>query len=716
MSGAIEPASEAGPDGEGPGARRPTEVFVAETAARQSIDVAPALGTTVVRLRGARPIHVLELEGQRHFFPEGRLLDPDAGLAPLGAALEGARARPEDLLLVAGHGPSDEVAAGRAQVVAALLAGDREAYAAAAAHAGVREWQRLLAWTARARGFACDPGEPDGIVGRRTRAALRTFRERAGVAPGPEDAPAAADWQAWAGLQAEELARGLGRGPAELAATQAALRFVPARAVSCGEAWPRDVVRIRDHRVLACARVDVLSFIAADAPRLDCHAGSPAGSCEPKRCDLYRKGKYRCVDCAPAPAPPGPPPRRKVHLLEMEDLSFNFDSAVMRPVPRADADAPPSQDRITGLAAIKTALELVELFPEKRLLVAGHTDTAGDAGYNQRLASSRAQGVLAYLRGDRAGWAKVCQARFQVEDWQGILAWIAERFAWDTHPGPITNQSNEPSRLALRRFRLRYSAEFPEDIPERGPLAERDWAAFYDLYELELQALLRRDAAGVAALRARLQPLAPPAVGCGEHFPVEDLGDGQRSAANRRVELLFFDHGEEPALACHAGDRCDPGRCDLYPRGKSYDLERLPVEVERLLPPIEVLLHTGKVPDAELPDELLIEDLAAGTTRALPLAQTGDTGDGNRVFRFFPQDLPDSVLLRWRRPTGILHVAGPCRPLELSRSLHQGDYQGAPGLRDEREARTPLHPVTVELDPELDAEADRLARGADGRA
>src|SRR5690606_10020247 len=72
---------------------------------------------------------------------------------------------------------------------------------------------------------------------------------------------------------------------------------------------------------------------------------------------------------------------------------------------------------------------------------------------------------------------------------------------------------------------------------------------------------------GRPAQKARepLQVVNAGAVGCGERWPVESAGiDGLACAANRRVELLFFDPGEAPRLACHAGGGCDAAACDLY--------------------------------------------------------------------------------------------------------------------------------------------------------
>src|SRR5690606_27815647 len=141
--------------------------------------------------------------------------------------------------------------------------------------------------------------------------------------------------------------------------------------------------------------------------------------------------------------------------------------------------------RIAGLAVIAVALELFARFEGKRLLVAGHTDTAGSEAHNLALSRERALNVRAYLVGEREAWAALCQARFKVEDWQQVLAWVAATFGWETDPGAIDGVSGPRSREALRAFRRRYAAEVAP-IPERGVITTADWGAFYDLYERDL--------------------------------------------------------------------------------------------------------------------------------------------------------------------------------------------------------------------------------------
>jgi len=64
---------------------------------------------------------------------------------------------------------------------------------------------------------------------------------------------------------------------------------------------------------------------------------------------------------------------------------------------RLAADGTPEQDQITGLAVMATVVRFNRKFPEKQLLVAGHTDTSGGADYNQTLSENRAETVKKYM-------------------------------------------------------------------------------------------------------------------------------------------------------------------------------------------------------------------------------------------------------------------------------------------------------------------------------
>jgi hypothetical protein len=161
-------------------------------------------------------------------------------------------------------------------------------------------------------------------------------------------------------------------------------------------------------------------------------------------------------------------------------------------------------------------------------------------------------------------------ARHKGSDVNQILSWLTRAFddlVFDCAPKAINDTVSD---VTVRKFQNEYNrnksalgATAPDLIPDGsfGPLA---WGAVFDCYEFALQQELGETAAGLAALRAKLQFTDDErkALGFGERFPIEELGvDEFRSETNRRVEILLFESGEEPDLA---QAEADPETSELY--------------------------------------------------------------------------------------------------------------------------------------------------------
>lgn len=232
-----------------------------------------------------------------------------------------------------------------------------------------------------------------------------------------------------------------------------------------------------------------------------------------------------------------------LELLEVEDISFFTGREVLLP------GAWSHTDDVTGLAVVGGALNHARFHPELRLLVAGHTDARGSKASNRVLSADRARNVQLYLSGQREAWAEHCQAHFEVEDVQGVLKWIAYAHGWDTDPGGVDGKWGSKSKRARDAFRARYAVEFGREL-EPGKQRAADWAAFFDLYDLELAERLKTDVSRLRALREGLRFTEPPTLACGEEWPTRNPGKNPESAAaNRRVDLLFFAESELPDLS-----------------------------------------------------------------------------------------------------------------------------------------------------------------------
>lgn len=261
------------------------------------------------------------------------------------------------------------------------------------------------------------------------------------------------------------------------------------------------------------------------------------------------------------------------HLIEMEDIHFHHDSAVLLADPKCEeSESVPVEERITGLSVLATCLKHAQGHSRELLLLAGHADTSGDAQYNVGLSERRAQNVLFALTGDREKWAHSSDEKYQVEDYQAILAWIDARFGFGTDPQESDNKHGPGTDKALRAFQKRYNSDFGASIAVDGEIGLETWRAFFDMYMLALQDICGTDADGLSDLRKSLTFLDGKrlTVGCGENHPIEAADkDDFRSKTNRRVELLFFDpKARTPKLDCHpAAGKCSSKVCEIYGKG-----------------------------------------------------------------------------------------------------------------------------------------------------
>src|SRR5262245_31525717 len=96
-------------------------------------------------------------------------------------------------------------------------------------------------------------------------------------------------------------------------------------------------------------------------------------------------------------------------VLELEDLHFHHDSAVLLPDFDTESKDPtlPAEPRITALAILAECYRELKRNPKRTMLIAGHADTSGDAGYNVKLSQLRANNVRAALKGERAKWVEI---------------------------------------------------------------------------------------------------------------------------------------------------------------------------------------------------------------------------------------------------------------------------------------------------------------------
>src|SRR5262245_7304023 len=297
-------------------------------------------------------------------------------------------------------------------------------------------------------------------------------------------------------------------------------------------------------------------------------------------------------------------------VLDVEDVHFHFDGAVLLP-DFGDCGVvvdPSDRDRITGLAVIRATYRHPDAHPERKTMIAGHTAREGRASYNIDLSQLRADNVLHLLEGNRASWVRIADQKHRVEDYQQILKWVDIIWGWGCDPGDVDNRPGSKTKAAVKTFQQQYNRGalhmpegFQRNIAEDGVVGKETWGAFFDVYIQVLRFIVEVDEAGLIAKQQAIAPrmLDPnkPTVGCGENHPLtanpvldrratrEEREEIRRLAQkDRRVEILFFDPGEEPLLDCHPrAKQCLPDKCEIFKEG-FFDLD--PLDCEPIPPPV----------------------------------------------------------------------------------------------------------------------------------
>jgi outer membrane protein OmpA-like peptidoglycan-associated protein len=332
---------------------------------------------------------------------------------------------------------------------------------------------------------------------------------------------------------------------------------------------------------------------------------------------------------------------------ELEDLLFHFDSAVMLPEgPRGLVGASdPDRTKVTGLEALAAAMSHAVLHPDRKIVLTGHADTSGADAGNLVLSGLRAKNVFAVLTGGRKEWVDTADARHKVEDYQAILKWAARQRGWPTDPGEVDGKDGPATREALENLQRNYNLEFKKEIDVDGKIGPETWGAVFDLYQEDLARLLVADAAKMDSIRSGLVfvDAGRKHVGCGENFPIELKDrDNFKSQANRRVEILFFDPGQEPLLPCHASpDACDPDKCDLYGKNR-YVFEPIPESVVNGPVTIQLKYEDGEPMalaefEAQFGEDI-VEGVTDGEGKAVIDPPPGTGGTFRLTLKSFPEE------------------------------------------------------------------------------
>ncbi len=267
----------------------------------------------------------------------------------------------------------------------------------------------------------------------------------------------------------------------------------------------------------------------------------------------------------------------RVTVLEFEDKLFRTNSAVVLPE-REDPSVSIEERYVTSVGIIATCLRYAQEHPDDQILVTGHTDTAGNLDYNKKLSAWRAENITALLTNNGRRWAEVCNSweRITLKDHNQFLAWEADTFGWDCHPGKIDDSENGQT---TNKFKVAYNkfgpgSRWAPEVKEYGGLnvgtetGLETWEAHFNVLQEYIANELGVDIEKLRVLQGQLKFLTPDKwVGCNEYHPrtAENLNDFPCDN-NRRVEVMFVSPNDNlPTLTCSANrDSCSGTSCPIY--------------------------------------------------------------------------------------------------------------------------------------------------------
>jgi outer membrane protein OmpA-like peptidoglycan-associated protein len=212
-----------------------------------------------------------------------------------------------------------------------------------------------------------------------------------------------------------------------------------------------------------------------------------------------------------------------------------------------------------SLSGIKEIKRFYDEHPGLEVLVTGHADKTGDDAHNLTLSEERAASLASFLEDKVDDWmpwygsGKPAGKRWGIKEDQHMLAALGH------YQGPIHGKDDAATRAAVAA--IGGAKDRPIDEATRRKLVEQ----YMKIDDTTLPA-------GTKIVTH----------GCGESHPL--AGD---DAANRRVEVFFFEGPIEPAPPA----KCPSGGCSQYAKWKEALIEDFDLSVRRELSVVTVSLR-----------------------------------------------------------------------------------------------------------------------------
>ncbi len=259
-----------------------------------------------------------------------------------------------------------------------------------------------------------------------------------------------------------------------------------------------------------------------------------------------------------------------IDVIEVVGSLFNTNSAV----PCIDSEG-------LLIDSLKKTLSHAQEWPDKKIIIFGHTDTTSTHSVNFPLSEKRAQALKALLTNDAEGWNSAIEGNTLILDFQRIINGLGANHGWGCDCGNEDNENGPKTKDGLKAFQGEYNSKFEKSLTVDGIIGPQSWGAImHSLYDLATQHLDSEP----ATLTFGHEDFGYYA--CGESFPIEEaLLDRFESETNRRCEIGFHETPNPPELVTHTVP-ADPVTFEECPVYDTIICERTIIPLESSTPPI----------------------------------------------------------------------------------------------------------------------------------
>lgn len=297
-----------------------------------------------------------------------------------------------------------------------------------------------------------------------------------------------------------------------------------------------------------------------------------------------------------------------------------------------------------AIPAIRSVKALYDENPGSKLLVVGHTDTAGTPKVNDPLSLERAKSILSYLTDKADDWIVFYDGATPTEKRWGDKE---DRDMVSRLPDASARLASETPMQFFRRTRNQQNAPL-RDV-RRALIAE-----YMGLDETSLPADIQATAHG-----------------CGENFPAVGTADGQDLQENRRVELFFFEGEIEPPPP---GPNSGP-KSPEYPQWSASAIQTIDLRLGGVeAQPLFLSLFVGeRFPD--LRGSVEVAGASGKALRRFAIADLPPDDEGNVVLKLETAGLPDPVSIRRVTEEQTQTLIGPCSLSALMAALQTENFE-----------------------------------------